>query len=47
MGFTPISTRRLPSGLAPFVLLGEASGETFALSAEIVEMLKRRLAEET
>jgi hypothetical protein len=40
-------SRRLPSGLAPFVLLREAAGEIFALSAEIVDTVKRRLAEET
>jgi hypothetical protein len=39
-------SRRLPSGLAPFVLLREAAGEIFALSAEIVQTVKRRLAEE-
>jgi len=40
-------SRRLPSGLAPFVLLREAAGEIFALSTEIVDTVKRRLAEET
>jgi hypothetical protein len=40
-------SRRLPSGLAPFVLLREAAGEIFTLSAEIVDTVKRRLAEET
>ena len=39
--------RRLSSGLAPFVLLRQASGKTFALSAEIVDAMRRQLAEET
>jgi hypothetical protein len=38
-------SRRLPSGLAPFVLVRQASGKTFALSAEIVDRVKLRLAE--
>ena len=37
--------RRLPSGLAPFALLRQASGQVFALSAEIVDAVKRQLAE--
>lgn len=39
--------RRLSSGLAPFVLLRQASGKAFALSAEIVDAVRRQLAEET
>ena len=38
-------SRRLSSGLAPFVLVRQASGKTFALSAEIVDRVKLRLAE--
>jgi hypothetical protein len=38
--------RRLPSGLAPFVRLREASGETFTRAREIEQTARERLARE-